>query len=217
MRNAVLQRPFELKGVNDNGTFKGMGSVFGELDSHFDIVVAGAFKDSLADYEAKGRRVPMLWQHDPSEPIGIYTSIKETDTGLEVEGQINLDVQRGREAHSLMKQGALTGLSIGYRTVEKDYNDAGVRLLKKVKLYEVSPVTFPSGDSARISSIKSIDGLATLSDCEELLRDAGFSKSEALALIAKVKATSALQSESAPDDAKAAIAAIRDTLAKIHF
>lgn len=196
-----LSRPFELKAVRDNGTFEGHGSVFGELDSHFDIVMPGAFKDSLADYESKGRKVPMLWQHDAHQPIGVYTTIGEDAKGLHVEGQIILDVQKGREAHALMKAEALSGLSIGYRAVKYDYNDAGVRLLHSVKLFEVSPVTFPSGDSARIASVKSIEGLTKLSECEELLRDAGFSRSEAKAFIARVKATSTSPSDSGVDEA----------------
>lgn len=197
----TLDRPFEVKAdsIKADGRFTGHASVFGELDSQRDIVVKGAFVNSLQrDYEQRGRKVPMLWQHDRRRPIGVYDTIKEDDIGLFVEGHINLDVQQGKEAHALMKQGALTGLSIGYRTINYEMNeDQSVRRLIELELWEVSPVTFPAGDSARISAVKSIEGLATMSEVEDYLRDAcGLSRKEAVTLVARIKAT-ATQSDSA--------------------
>lgn len=179
MAKQTLNRDFEVKSVGDTGTFTGLGSVFGEVDSYRDIVVKGAFKNSLLDFERKKRKVPMLWQHRMAQPIGIYTKLEETSEGLYVEGEINMDVQQGREAHALMKQGALTGLSIGYETVSEKFikkNEVPYRELHEVKLWEISPVTFPAGDSARVDSVKSA---RSLSELEDVLRDAGFSKSEA--------------------------------------
>lgn len=191
MKTKYIERPFELKSIANDGTFKGYGSVFGEVDSYRDIVLPGAFNKSIAaDFGAKGRKVPMLWQHRAAQPIGIYTEIKEDAHGLYVEGEINMEVQQGKEAHSLMKQGALSGLSIGYETITEEWDkDNRVRKLHEVKLWEISPVTFPAGDTARISSVKSFDELVTLSDCEKFLRDAAdLSQKEAATLIARIKA-----------------------------
>ncbi|HEX8586176.1 MAG TPA: HK97 family phage prohead protease [Allosphingosinicella sp.] len=200
-----IERPFKVKtdSIKSDGSFEGYGSVFGELDSYRDIVMPGAFSKSLrVDFQEKERSVPMLWQHDMYNPIGIYPEIREDDRGLWLKGQCNMEVQQGREAHALMKQGALSGLSIGYTTVRYEDDDKQlVRRLHEVALWEVSPVTFPAGDSARVSSVKSIEGFATLSDVEDHLRDAGgFSRKEALALVSRIKAI-ATQSDSANVDA----------------
>jgi len=198
MKAKYLDCPFELKSLDSKGVFTGYGSVFGELDSHSDIVMPGAFKESLQiDFAEKNRKVPILWQHDSWNPIGVYEEIYEDEHGLFVKGQLNMDVQQGRECRSLMAQGALSGLSIGYNTKERNYitvGDESIRQLTKVKLWEVSPVTFPSGDSARVETVKSsIATLESLSDIEGHLRDAyGVSRKEAASLIARVKAVALL-------------------------
>jgi HK97 family phage prohead protease len=209
-----LERPFEIKAgsVRDDGSFAGYGAIFNTKDSYRDIIMPGAFAKTLEDdFAAKSRKVPILWQHDRRNPIGVYDVVKEDTTGLYVEGRINMEVQQGKEAHALMKQGALTGLSIGYGTVMDKWDEAElVRELHEVKLWEISPVTFPAHDDSRINSVKSIEGLATLSDVEEYLRDAGnFSRKETLALIARIK------SASVPRDAgaeQAALATLQNTL-----
>jgi len=206
MHRKYIERPFELKSVKSDGSFTGYASVYGEIDSYRDVVVAGAFNKSLdRRYRAKGRAIPMLWQHNTTTPIGIYPidDIKEDDVGFFVKGECNMDVQQGKECHALMKQGALSGLSIGYNTELDEWDDAGkTRILKEVDLWEISPVTFPAGDSARVVSVKSISGLETLSDCEQILRDAGFSKSETAAFVSRIKAL-ATRSDSADADSLA--------------
>lgn len=202
----TIEAPFEVKSdtvkvKGDFGYFEGTASPFGELDQGNDIVMHGAFAKSLATYESKNRKVPMLWQHDPHQPIGVYTDLKETDDGLVVRGECNLKTQRGAECHALMQQGALTGLSIGYKSVVEDYDERGViRKLHEVNLWEISPVTFPMADSARAEA-KAIQELQSLSDVEAYLRDAcGFSRKEATAFTARVKAIAA-QRDSANGDA----------------
>ena len=129
--------------------------------------------------------------------------------GLKVEGQLALDTVRGAEAHSLLKMGAISGLSIGY-TVREDSFDriTGVLTLKKLDLYEVSLVTFPANDAARVQGIKSIEAIEDLKSCEQYLRDSGFSRKQAVAFIARVKGFS--QSES--DEG-----AIKQLTRNIHF
>ena len=181
-----LNRPLEIKAVNQDGLFSGYASVFEEIDSYRDIVKRGAFEKTLADTESKGRAVPILWQHDASKPIGVYTELKEDEHGLYVEGQLNMDVQQAREALSLLRQKALSGISIGYNSVRYDTDvKSGVRRLYELKLYEASLVTFPACDGARVTDVKTIlaDGqLPSLPEFEDFLCEAGFSRSQAKAI-----------------------------------
>lgn len=191
MAMKTLDRPFELKDIDSkSGKFTGYGSVFGEVDSYRDIVMPGAFKKSLAQYKELKRKVPMLWQHSSRQPMGVYTDIKEDKHGLYVEGEINMKTQVGIEGHALMEQGALSGLSIGYETIMfKDDNEKLVRELHEVDLWEISPVTFPAGDGARIQSVKNWDDLRTLRECEEALQNTfGLSQREAVKMVARIKA-----------------------------
>ena len=181
-----LNRPIEIKTVNEDGLFSGYASVFEEIDSYRDIVKRGAFEKTLAESESKGRAVPILWQHDAAKPIGVYTELKEDEHGLYVEGQLNMDVQQAREALSLLRQKALSGISIGYNSVRYDTDvKSGVRRLYELKLYEASLVTFPACDGARVTDVKTIlaDGqLPSLPEFEDFLCEAGFSRSQAKAI-----------------------------------
>jgi HK97 family phage prohead protease len=191
MKIKTIDVPFEIKAVNEDGIFSGYGSVFGVVDSYNEILVAGAFSESL-----EGRMPSLLWQHRSGEPIGVYTGVKEDAVGLHVEGQLALKTARGAEAYELLKMGAISGLSIGFNTREDAYDKVtGIRTLKKVDLWEVSLVTFPANDAARVTGVKAISELQTLSEIEECLRDAGFSKSEALAIVGRVKAIARSDSE----------------------
>lgn len=182
-----LKSNFEFKSLKSDGTFTGYASIFGEHDYHDDIVVPGAFQKSLSVHKEKNRKIPMLWQHNSREPIGVYPVMVEDEKGLYVEGELNMKVQRAVEAHALMDQGALTGLSIGYTTERSEWDEkTGIRRLIECNLFEVSPVTFPAGDSARVVAVKDLE---TVTDVERALRDAGFSRKEAMTLIAKVKAS----------------------------
>jgi HK97 family phage prohead protease len=168
----------EIKAVDDEGTIEGYGSIFGNVDSYGDVVAKGAFTRTLEESKGSGRMPAMLWQHNPDEPIGVWTSMSEDAKGLYVKGKL-AETQRGREALALIKMGALSGLSIGYSTVAADY-DTGkdIRVLTDVDLWEVSPVTFPANDKARITAAKSAE-IKTRRDFEGFLRDAGFSRAEA--------------------------------------
>ena len=143
----------DLSGVDDEGTFSGYASLFGTADLSGDIVMPGAFLRSIAARRASGIR--MLYQHDPAEPIGVWLDIREDPRGLLVRGRLTLDVARGREVASLMRAGALDGLSIGFRTVRaRADRAAGVRRLTEIDLWEISVVTFPMQPQARVASVK---------------------------------------------------------------
>lgn len=179
-----LDIPFKIKAVSDDGLFSGYGSVFGVVDSYKEVVTPGAFAESL-----QGRMPALLWQHRSGEPIGVYTSVKEDNVGLYVEGKLALKTARGAEAYELLKMGALNGLSIGFITREDSYDKvSGIRTLKKVDLWEVSLVTFPANDASRVSNVKGIEQINSLSDAEAYLRDAGgLSRREALAIVSRIK------------------------------
>jgi HK97 family phage prohead protease len=179
-----LDVPFQIKAVSEDGLFSGYGSVFGVVDSYKEVVSPGAFAESL-----KGRMPALLWQHRWAEPIGIYTKVKEDAVGLHVEGKLALKTSRGAEAYELLKIGAVTGLSIGFVSREDSYDKVtGIRTLKKVDLWEVSPVTFPANDASRVTGVKALGQIKSIRGVEAYLRDSGgFSKSEALALIASIK------------------------------
>lgn len=144
--------------LEDDGTIEGYGSVFGNRDSYGDVVVKGAFTRSI---DRTGGTIPLLWQHDPAQPIGATTEMTEDDHGLRFRGRINLDTQRGREAYSLLRQGAIRGVSIGFNTVQ-DTVEEGVRKLRELKLWELSVVTFPANDLAQVTAVKAVTDDGTL-------------------------------------------------------
>lgn len=206
------------------GIIEGYGSVFGNVDSYGDIVLPGAFDATL---RSAARLPAMLWQHDQSEPIGVWTSMREDARGLVVKGQLALGTQRGREALELIQLGALTGLSIGYRTVKSSYDEqSGIRSLSELELWEVSPVTFPANDAARITGAKSDWGaVATVRDFETFLRAAGVPRgaAESIALhgfkeatrgepAAAPEATRGEPADAGDAELLAALAALRDAL-----
>jgi HK97 family phage prohead protease len=142
--------------VSEGQMVAGYASLFGKRDQGGDVVLAGAYKESLARLAGKGGRVKMLWQHDPAQPIGVWDEVREDATGLWVKGRILTEVDRGREALALLTAGAIDGLSIGYRTVKAERDGKGQRLLSELELWEVSLVTFPMLPEARVAA-KSAD------------------------------------------------------------
>ena len=141
-----------LKGVTGSGQFSGYASVFGHVDLGRDVIEPGAFSVSLSKRGAGGVR--MLYQHDPAEPIGCWTVIREDAHGLYVEGRLSPGVERAAEVQALMKSGALDGLSIGFQTVRAKADRKGVRHILEADLWEISVVTFPMQPAARVSNVK---------------------------------------------------------------
>ena len=136
--------------VEDGTVIEGYASLFGAEDQGGDIVQAGAYGASLSALQGAGRKVKMLWQHDPREPIGVWDEIREDAKGLYVKGRLLDNVAKGREAAALIAAGAIDGLSIGYRTVKAGKDQMGHRLLSELELWEVSVVTFPMLPQARL-------------------------------------------------------------------
>lgn len=211
MHRKTLDFGFELKSVDDDGVVEGYGSVFGVIDSYDDMVVRGAFASSLAAHRAAGTMPAMLWQHDAGEPIGIWSEMVEDAKGLRVKGQLALETTRGREAHALLKMGALNGLSIGFVSKQWAYDrDTEVRTLTEIDLWEVSLVTFPANVKARVTNIKAAaEALAAPKDAERILRDAGFSKADATTLVSRVMRLGEERRDAADLTARAMTAADR--------
>jgi len=157
--------------VTEGSRVEGYASVFGRPDQGGDVVQAGAYAASLKALAAAGRRVKMLWQHDPAQPIGVWDEAREDATGLYVKGRILVDVERGREAVALLAAGAIDGLSIGYRTLRAERDGKGQRLLAELELWEVSLVTFPMLPEARVAA-KSDEMADTWRDLAQIFDDA---------------------------------------------
>lgn len=207
------------KSVTDTGEFEGYGSVFGNEDSAGDIVAQGAFAASLAEHKSQGTMPALLWQHDSRKPIGVYTEMREDSRGLFVKGKLELDTQLGREAHVLLKAGALNGLSIGYmiKRWERSEEDDNIWTLLELDLWECSIVTFPANEQARVSGVKMKDqasGLATWKQYETFLREeGGFSKEAAAAMAASARRIR--DNERDAREAMKAISATNDRLTQL--
>lgn len=145
-------RQGETLSLGEGAAIEGYASVFGVADQGGDVVEKGAYAASLAALARAGRRVKMLWQHDPAQPIGVWDEVREDGKGLFVRGRILTEVGRGREAAALLAAGAIDGLSIGYRTISADRDGKGRRRLAELDLWEVSLVTFPMLPEARVGA-----------------------------------------------------------------
>lgn len=198
--------------TTDAMTFSGYGAVFGNVDAYGDVIAPGAFAKTLAEAKQSGRWPAMLLQHggwgmgsQDMTPIGVYTELAEDGHGLKVEGTL-APTPRGHEAYALLKmqpRPAIDGLSIGYvakKWTARSKPDEPRRVLEELALMEISLVTFPANPQARVSSVKSLLELASLAECERVLRDAGFTRAQALEFVTRIK--SLVQSDSAPSESQ---------------
>lgn len=194
--------PFSIKSIADSGIIEGVVSAFNGVDRVGDTILPGAYSRSLKALADSGRKLPVLYQHDPSRPIGVWSELTETGDALIGRAELSLEVRDAAEAFALAKQGALTGISIGFEVPPGgSKSEAGRRTLVEIDLWEASLVTFPADPNARVTAIKSITCAA---DIAELLREAGYSGRKA-----KLAAGAAWRSlnDSCDEDAAAAILA----------
>lgn len=176
----------DFKRAEADGSFEGYASLFNREDLGRDVVLPGAFRESLAVRGSRG--IKLLFQHDANQPIGVWTAIEEDSRGLYAQGRLMRDVAKAREVMALMRAGALDGLSIGFKTVKAQRDrTTGVRRIAKIDLWEISIVTFPLLPEARITSTKTkpfASAPPTEREFERwLTRDAGLTRSEARALM----------------------------------
>lgn len=162
---------FEVKADSDN-TFTGFAST-PDLDKGGDIVAKGAFARTIAQ---RGDKLKMLWNHkSDAMPIGRYTKVEEREGGLYVEGKLS-DTSAGRDVMTLLSDGAIDSMSIGYAVRDHEYKDDGVRVLKDLDLFEVSLVNFPMNEMAVVTQVKNQFDVRGLERC---LREVGYSNSQA--------------------------------------
>lgn len=186
MQNSNFNAAFEIKLVAESGIFEGYASVFNIVDKVKDRIVKGAFKDSLEKFSRSGSMPPLLWQHNAFEPIGVWHEMYEDDHGLFVKGELFInELATAREAYKLLKEKVVTGLSIGYLAINS-YRDEkqGVRVLTKVDLQEISLVTFPANEYARVSNFCQTQQIPSERELESILRNSGFSRRQAKGVVA---------------------------------
>ena len=181
-----------LKMEGDGRKFSGYASAFGGVDSYGDTILPGAYKATIGE---RSRPIAMRWNHH-GPIIGKWTKMEEDETGLFVEGELTQGHSVAEDAYALLKHGAVTGLSIGYRAVKETENDTGGYNLAEIDLIEISVVESPADLAAQIGDVKSaIEDSGSLKEVERLLRDAGgFSRTEAQTLVSRIK--SLVQSDS---------------------
>ena len=193
MTNPKTAPVLEIKSLKESGEFEGYGSTFGgEPDAYGDVIAPGAYSESLAKHKAKGTMPKLFWQHNADEPIGKWLDANEDDHGLLMQGKLNMDVQRGREAYALLKAGDIDGLSIGYRIKEYSVDtENGVWTLEKLDLVEVSIVSVGANEHAVVQSVKAAKAAHDLTEklkagdrltereFETWLKGLGFSNSQA--------------------------------------
>ena len=183
---------FEIKqdSLTEQGTFEGYASIFGIEDNHGDIVLKGAFTDTLKEIKPK-----LLYQHDPRKPVGVFDEVREDDKGLYVKGRLLLENSLAKDVYALIKGGAISGISIGYQTVKSRWDEENeVRYLEKVKLYEASIVTFPANESANVENVKSeqktkinIADVKSFKELEKFFKEKGLTNKEQKITISKIK------------------------------
>jgi len=154
---APLDVALEIKEVSADGTFSGYGSMFNNTDLDRDVIAPGAFTKTLGKNAPK--KIKLLWQHDPKQPIGVWEEMSEDSRGLKVKGRllINQGVPKADEAYALLKAGALDAMSIGFMIPDGAWEfdqKKKVRIIKEADLWEISLVTFPANPKARITSVK---------------------------------------------------------------
>lgn len=192
---AFDEAEIKFAGDGTQGIFEGYASVFSNTDSDGDIILPGAFKCVLANQK---RKVAMFYNHRAWElPVGKWDHMEEDSKGLLVRGQLTPGHSGAQDLKAAMKHGTVEGMSVGFGCVREDFDVTSTgRIFKNISLLrEISICTFPANEQAQVSSLKSVDGLFTIRDVEDWLRESvGLSKSEAVGFIARFK--SAVRSES---------------------
>jgi HK97 family phage prohead protease len=176
--NDILDIECDYKGIDadEDGSFEGYASVFGNKDLGNDVIKQGAFAKSI--YEKKPRQIKLLYQHKTDEPIGVIDSLEEDKRGLKIKGRLAMGTQKGKEVYELMKMGALDSMSIGYRLSPDDYKYSDKlkkRTITNLDLMEISMVTFPMNPKAKITKVKLAE--MNVREIEHYLRDVGLMSS----------------------------------------
>lgn len=203
--------PFECKADPKAREFEGYASTFGNVDRGRDVVMPGAFAETI-EKDFKAGRIKVMWMH--SEPLGVPLAMQEDSKGLFVRGRVS-QTSLGKDAMTLMEDGVVDRMSIGYQVEKEEERDDGVRELQQLKLMEFSPVLFPMNEQADISGVKvmvrAVETAEGRKDLERLLRQSGFSRQGATLFVAKARDLSD-QGEPVEDEIESDIKAMADLL-----
>lgn len=172
--------PFEIKNLSETGEIVGLASVYGNIDRQGEAVAPGAFRASIERMRSKSQGLPMMREHRADLTCGVWTDFEETGGALRVTGRLLLDTVTGREAHSLVKAGALGGLSVGFSNAKRIVT-AGKRMITEGELLEVSLVAVPANPEAVITAVKAAPGPREI---EAALRSVGLSNRQSKAATA---------------------------------
>lgn len=195
-----LSFKLELKESNDDMDFvtlEGLASTFGNIDRTGDIIERGAFKSTIKLMKAGDRVIRLLNQHHMDQPIGIVDVLKETDAGLFMVARMPRENSTVKDMLPLLKMGALSDFSIGFNIKDSDMDDKGIRTIKDIDLFEVSVVTIPANEKAKITSVKKdtdedkvidihkAEAITSKRDFERMLRDSGLFTRKAAEILTK--------------------------------
>lgn len=186
----VIKDSLRIKSFDDEkGIIEGYGSVFGNIDSYGDVIDSKAFDETIETLSKGGDSIKMLWQHNPTQPIGVWTEVTKDNYGLKLKGRLTRGVEKAEEALKLLKDSAINGLSIGFIIPKGGINfDSTIKanIISKAILKEVSIVTFPANELAKLSNVKTDYDLASYKrHIEQILRDGGLTKEDALEIISR--------------------------------
>lgn len=203
MQLKQLHSPLKIKSFDEeDGTFSGYAAVFNNVDRSGEVILKGAFEEGLST--KKPSDIKLLWQHDTRQPIGVYDALYEDEKGLFVKGRLLVhDIAKAREAHALLKCGAINGLSIGHLPASggMSFSKAGYCQWSRLNLFEVSIVTFPDNTRANVTNVKQFDSMPPIRAIEKNLREAGFSRKQAKALLSGGYASLTAQRDVETDEA----------------
>jgi HK97 family phage prohead protease len=195
------------------GVFSGYASVFGGVDSYGDTIYPGAYAKTIVE---RDRPVQLRFNHEQGV-IGKWIRIEEDEKGLYVEGELTPGHSKAMDVYASLMHGAISGLSIGY--VPKNFvpNEKGGLDLYEIDLFEISVVESPADLAANIGRIKSdIDSANSLKEIETLLRDAlGLSKSDATALVSRMRRLSLGEQEAENQKTSDLAALIKEATLKL--
>ena len=188
----------------------GYASTFGgEPDSYNDVIAPNAYAETIMHWQRSSTPLPMLFNHNPDVPIGVWPVLLEDTRGLVVQGELTPGSDWSKNVEAGLRHRSISGLSIGFRTLKASEGPSGTRILEQIQLHEISAVTFPANRNALVTGLKSANEINTIRDLESLLRDQlGWSRREAEAVTARV--LKSLQPPAREERATPAISERRD-------
>lgn len=139
----------EKKDQKQKGIIEAYVSIFNNIDLVGDIIKQSAFAESIKKKLPKG-----VWMHNWDIPIAKTLQAREDTKGLFIKAEFNLETQRGKEAYSDVKFGIIDEFSIGFRVLDYEWDENDNRIIKKVRLYEWSPVLAGANPDTELVNIK---------------------------------------------------------------